>query len=146
MTKAHKSQGIVLLMGTLALEACAVPRPRLAAAVPAQQEACKSSKPVLLAAGPAAASAEVPRPEAGVAQRVQKVLVETLRITPEKAINADDLVCAANADSLDVVEVVMALEEEFDLKIADEDAIEQIWSFSAIVSYIQRRLETEDRV
>jgi len=45
-----------------------------------------------------------------------------------------------NADSLDVVELVMALEEEFDIEIPDEDA-EKIRSIGAAVEYIKAKVQ-----
>ena len=45
----------------------------------------------------------------------------------------------AKADSLEIVEVVMALEEEFGISIPDEDAERHIWSFDKIVVYIEGR-------
>lgn len=47
---------------------------------------------------------------------------------------ADDL----NADSLDIVELIMAMEEEFDIEIADED-IEKIQTVGDAVNYIKER-------
>ena len=44
-----------------------------------------------------------------------------------------------NADSLDVVEVIMALEQEFDLEIPDEE-VEQIKNIGAVVEYIQANI------
>jgi len=55
--------------------------------------------------------------------------VEEDEITPETSF--EDL----NADSLDIVELIMALEEEFDLEIPDEDA-EKLTTVGAAVAYI----------
>lgn len=71
--------------------------------------------------------------------RVKKVVVEKLNVdanevTPDAAF-MDDL----GADSLDLVELVMALEEEFEVEIDDEDA-EKIRKVSDAVSYIQSKL------
>lgn len=73
---------------------------------------------------------------ATVFERVKKIVVEQLGVEDSEvsmeASFADDL----NADSLDLVELVMALEEEFSLEIPDEDA-EKIGSVSAAISYIK---------
>lgn len=68
-------------------------------------------------------------------ERVKKIIVDRLgvdesEVTPEASFK-DDL----GADSLDVVELVMELEDEFDLEISDEDA-EKITTVGEVVSYI----------
>lgn len=52
----------------------------------------------------------------------------------------DSLVNDLAADSLDAIEIIMALEEEFNIEIADEDA-EELEKVSDIVEYIEERLE-----
>ena len=71
-----------------------------------------------------------------VADRVKKIIVDQLGVeedlvTPEASF-VDDL----GADSLDTVELVMALEEEFGIEIPDEDA-EKIQKVKDAVSYIE---------
>jgi acyl carrier protein len=75
---------------------------------------------------------------ADVLAKVQAVVadkldVEANKITPE-ANFTDDL----GADSLDVVELVMALEEEFDVEIPDEEA-EKLQTVQAVVDYIKAK-------
>ena len=72
--------------------------------------------------------------------RVKKVLVEQLgleedpsKVTMEASIQ-DDL----GADSLDVVEIIMGLEEEFEINIPDEDA-EKLPSVGQIVGYVDEK-------
>ncbi len=72
-------------------------------------------------------------------EKVQKIVVEQLeveenQVTPEASF-ANDL----GADSLDVVELVMALEEEFDIEIPDE-AAEKIATVQAAVEYIDKQV------
>lgn len=75
-------------------------------------------------------------------ERVKKIVVEQLEIEDADTVKpeasfADDL----QADSLDTVELVMALEEEFDIEIPDE-AAEQITTVQAAVDYISKKVET----
>ena len=62
---------------------------------------------------------------------IDKLGVEESQITPEASF-IDDL----GADSLDTVELIMALEEEFDLEIPDEDA-ESLTTVKAVTDYIE---------
>ncbi|NOX97472.1 MAG: acyl carrier protein [Nitrospirae bacterium] len=69
-------------------------------------------------------------------KRIKEIIVEQLgvdanEVTP-KASFIDDL----GADSLDTVELVMALEEEFDIEIPDEDA-EKITTVGAAIKYVE---------
>jgi len=72
-------------------------------------------------------------------EKVQKILVEQLGVSPEDVTEDASFVEDLGADSLDVVELVMALEEEFDLKISDEDA-EKIATVRDAVEYIANQL------
>lgn len=77
---------------------------------------------------------------ASVEERVKHIIVEQLgvdedEVKPEAAF-VDDL----GADSLDVVELVMALEEEFGLEINDEDA-EKLVSVKLAVDYIDNHVK-----
>jgi acyl carrier protein len=69
-------------------------------------------------------------------ERVKKIVVDRLGVDESKvtleASFKDDL----GADSLDVVELVMELEDEFDLEISDEDA-EKITTVGEVVKYIE---------
>ncbi len=75
-----------------------------------------------------------------IADRVRTIIVEQLGVdekeVTEKASFIDDL----GADSLDMVELVMAFEEKFEVEIPDEDA-EDITTVSEAVSYIEKKEE-----
>lgn len=76
--------------------------------------------------------------EQEIFEKVRTIISEQLgvdaeEVTPETSF--EDL----NADSLDIVELIMALEEEFDLEIPDEDA-EKLQKVSAVIEYIKENL------
>ena len=72
-----------------------------------------------------------------IEERVKKIIVDMLGVKPEDVVPeasfADDL----GADSLDTVELVMALEEEFETDIPDEEA-EKINTVQAAIDYITK--------
>jgi len=72
-----------------------------------------------------------------VADRVKEIIVEQLGVSPEQVTDNASFVDDLRADSLDTVELVMALEEEFDLEIPDEDA-EKIRTVGDTVMYIEQ--------
>ena len=76
---------------------------------------------------------------ASIFDRVQKVVVEQLDVEPEKVTPEASFANDLQADSLDVVELVMALEEEFDIEIPDE-AAEQIDTVGKAVEYINEKV------
>jgi acyl carrier protein len=79
-----------------------------------------------------------------IEERVKKVVVNQLEIKEEEATMEASFVDDLGADSLDTVELVMALEEEFDTEIPDEEA-EKIRTIQQAVDYIkQHQVETED--
>ncbi len=74
-----------------------------------------------------------------VFDRVKEIIVEQLGVDPEDVKPEASFVDDLGADSLDIVELVMALEEEFDLQIPDEEA-EKIRKVGEAVKYIQEHL------
>jgi acyl carrier protein len=70
-----------------------------------------------------------------VEERVRKIVVEQLGVTEDEATMEASFVDDLGADSLDTVELVMALEEEFETEIPDEDA-EKITTIQQAVDYI----------
>jgi acyl carrier protein len=74
-----------------------------------------------------------------VADRVKKIVVEQLGVKEEEVNNDASFVDDLGADSLDTVELVMALEEEFECEIPDDEA-EKITTVQQAVDYIQKNL------
>lgn len=72
---------------------------------------------------------------AEVVSRVTELVVENLGVDAEKVTESASFVDDLGADSLDTVELVMALEEEFGIEIPD-DAAEKITNVQEAVSYI----------
>ena len=73
-----------------------------------------------------------------IEQRVKKIVAEQLGVNEAEIKNESSFVDDLGADSLDTVELVMALEEEFEIEIPDEDA-EKITTVSQAISYISDR-------
>jgi acyl carrier protein len=71
-----------------------------------------------------------------IIDKVKSIIVEQLGVEEEEVKIEASFVDDLGADSLDIVELVMALEEEFDLEIPDEDA-EKIRTVGEAVKYIQ---------
>ncbi|MBS0969900.1 acyl carrier protein [Chimaeribacter arupi] len=71
-----------------------------------------------------------------IEERVKKIIVEQLGVKQEEVLNNASFVDDLGADSLDTVELVMALEEEFDTEIPDEEA-EKITTVQAAIDFIQ---------
>jgi acyl carrier protein len=67
--------------------------------------------------------------------RVKKIIIDQLGVKEEQVTNEASFVEDLGADSLDTVELVMALEEEFELEIPDEDA-EKITTVQQAIDYI----------
>jgi acyl carrier protein len=68
--------------------------------------------------------------------RLKKLIVEQLGVDEEEVTPQASFVEDLNADSLDLVELIMSLEEEFGMEISDEDA-EKIQKVSDAVDYIE---------
>ena len=71
----------------------------------------------------------------GVEERVKKLISEQLGVKEEEVVADASFVEDLGADSLDTVELVMALEEEFETEIPDEEA-EKITTVKEAISYI----------
>ena len=74
-----------------------------------------------------------------VEERVTAIVVEQLGVTEEEVTETASFIKDLGADSLDTVELIMALEEAFDIEIPDEDA-ETIETVGDAVRYIQKEI------
>ncbi len=68
-------------------------------------------------------------------ERLQGIVSERLGVDSDQVVEGAEFIGDLNADSLDLVEVIMAMEQEFDLEIKDEDA-ENIRTVGDAVKYI----------
>ncbi len=72
--------------------------------------------------------------------RVSAIIVEQLGASKEELVPEASFVDDLGADSLDIVELVMAMEETFDIEIPD-DAAEKMLTIGDVVTYLKERLE-----
>ncbi|CUB07915.1 MAG: acyl carrier protein [Tepidiphilus sp.] len=75
-----------------------------------------------------------------IEQRVKKIVAEQLGVNESEIKNESSFVDDLGADSLDTVELVMALEEEFECEIPDEDA-EKITTVQQAIDYITNHVK-----
>jgi acyl carrier protein len=77
---------------------------------------------------------------ASIEDRVRQIIVEQLDQSEEEVVPEASFIDDLGADSLDLVELVMAMEEFFDIEIPDEDA-ENIRTVQDAINYIQQHVE-----
>lgn len=75
--------------------------------------------------------------EKSVERRVIEIIVEQLGVNEEEVTPEASFIDDLGADSLDLVELIMAMEQEFGLEISDEDA-EKIQTVQDVINYINR--------
>ena len=73
---------------------------------------------------------------ASIEDRVEQLIVEQLGVSVDQVIPEASFIDDLGADSLDTVELIMALEEEFEIEIPDEDA-EKIITVADAISYLE---------
>ena len=76
--------------------------------------------------------------EKTIEQRVKDIIVEQLSAKPDQVTPEAKFIEDLGADSLDTVELVMALEEEFDAEIPDEEA-EKLQTVGDVIKYIEEK-------
>jgi len=72
-----------------------------------------------------------------VADKVVDIIVEQLNVDKDKVVPEASFIDDLGADSLDLVELIMAMEEEFDVEIPDEEA-EKITTVKAAIDYVNK--------
>lgn len=75
-------------------------------------------------------------------QRVSEIIVEQLGVNRDDIESESSFTDDLGADSLDLVEMVMAMEEEFGVEIPEEDS-EKLQTFGDAVAYLKERLEAD---
>jgi len=78
-----------------------------------------------------------------ILEKVKKIIAEQLSVDSEEITLETHLVDDLKADSMDMVEMVMAMEEEFGMEIPDEEA-EKLTRVEAIVKYVEQRLQEKE--
>ena len=76
--------------------------------------------------------------EKSIEEKVKDIIVEQLGVNPEQVTPTASFIEDLGADSLDTVELVMAVEEEFGVEVPDEDA-EKLQTVGDVVKYIEER-------
>lgn len=76
--------------------------------------------------------------EKSIQERVKEIIVDQLGVNPEQVIPEASFIDDLGADSLDIVELVMAFEEEFEVEVPDEDA-EKLNKVGDAVKYIEEK-------
>jgi len=76
--------------------------------------------------------------------KIKTIIADQLGVKLEEVMPKASFVDDLGADSLDTVELIMALEEEFEIEIADEDA-EKIKTVGDIIKYIEGKIQTKVR-
>jgi len=72
-----------------------------------------------------------------IEERVKKIVIEQLGVNEDQVVTSASFVDDLGADSLDTVELVMALEEEFETEIPDEEA-EKITTVELAIDYVNK--------
>jgi acyl carrier protein len=72
-------------------------------------------------------------------ERLRKIIAEQLSVSEEEVTPEASFIEDLNADSLDLVELIMSLEEEFNVKISDEDA-ERIRTVQDAIDYLNEHM------
>lgn len=82
----------------------------------------------------------MPETQSSVEDRIKQIIVDQTGVKPEEVTPKSHLVNDLGLDSLDSVELVMALEEEFDIEIEDEIA-EKLVTVQQVVEHVQSKVK-----
>lgn len=74
--------------------------------------------------------------EKSIEERVKQIIIDNLSVNAEQVTPEAKFIEDLGADSLDVVELVMAFEEQFDVEVPDEDA-EKLLTVGDVIKYIE---------
>ena len=77
-----------------------------------------------------------------VKDKIREMIVEQLGVSAEEVVPEASFIDDLGADSLDIVELVMAIEEEYSLEIPDEDA-ERMQTIQDAITYVEERTSKE---
>ena len=75
-----------------------------------------------------------------VEKKIKQIIADQLGIPEEEILNESSFVEELGADSLDIVELIMAMEEEFEIEIPDEDA-EKLLTVQDTIEYIRKNAQ-----
>ena len=75
---------------------------------------------------------------------IYKIIAKALEMDQDDIKSTHDLVKDLGADSLNIVEIIMAIEEEYEIEIPDDD-VEKLTTVSSIVSYISGEEQKQNR-
>ena len=78
-----------------------------------------------------------------IEEKVKDIIVEQLGVNPEQVTPQASFIEDLGADSLDIVELVMAFEEEFSVEVPDEDA-EKLQTVGDVINYIKERAKPKE--
>jgi acyl carrier protein len=78
-----------------------------------------------------------------IEEKVKDIIVEQLGVNPEQVTPNASFIEDLGADSLDIVELVMAFEEEFSVEVPDEDA-EKLQTVGDVVKYIEEKANKQE--
>ena len=73
-----------------------------------------------------------------ISREIKLIIVEELGVNSKKVVPEASFAGDLGADSLDIVELIIALEEKFNIKISDEDA-EKMETVDDVIKYIEKR-------
>jgi acyl carrier protein len=82
--------------------------------------------------------AENEEQEKPIEKKVEQIIVEQLGVNPEQVTPTANFIEDLGADSLDIVELVMAFEEEFSVEVPDEEA-EKLHTVQDVIDYIKKK-------